>query len=98
MTESTVVIFRKFKDDGAIIALFICEPGNSDPDTCMSYMHVGQHSSATANLVDATRPATPAEYASLKHELEAMPYEYVLDVRQRTPHDAADQRRAKLKR
>ena len=32
-----------------------------------------------------TRPAKPGEYAALKAELEAKPYEYRLAVIQRTP-------------
>lgn len=101
-TEPTIVIFRIFNkaNGGDVIALFPCEPGDTvNPGMCQSFMHDGQHGPATIALIEGpTRPATPEEYADLKRELESTPYEYVLDVRKRTPHDAADQRRAKLRR
>ena len=67
MAEKTKVIFRKFKNTQDIIALFPEEPSSCvRDDQCMSYMHVGQHSGADADLAflsDITFPATPAEYA-----------------------------------
>lgn len=44
-----------------------------------SYMHVGQHSSATYPNA-ATRPASEPEYRALKRELEGAPYFYKLEV------------------
>lgn len=88
----TDVIFRKWPDSegGGVIALFPCEPGTNDPATCQSFEHVGQHGPANPGwVIDRTRPATPAEYAALKRELESPPYSYSLTVHQRTPHNAA---------
>lgn len=68
------VIFRKFKDDGGIIALFPTELGTNDWNTCLSYMHWGQHGSASVNLSSVTVPATPDEYDSLLRELGAVGY------------------------
>ena len=95
--EPVRVIFRKFrsKRDGQdIIALFPDLPGSNDPATCLSYMHTGQHGQADllGLMYQMTRPATPDEYAALKQELEAAPYEYRLTVIQRTPKDSAEHR------
>lgn len=70
-THKTVVVFRVFKDTGAVLALFPHEPGTNEPGTCSSYMRIGQHSSADyAHCIAATRPAKPEEYESLRKELE----------------------------
>lgn len=87
-TDSTTVVFRFWKDhhkggygDG-VLALF---PEVSHHGAyCDSYEHVGQHGGADYDLcIAATRPATPAEYAALKAELEGRGY--TLTVRQRRP-------------
>ena len=70
----TKVIFRKFKE-GDIIALFPELPGTNDPYTCESYMHVGQHSSASIDIVSITKPAKPDEYADLLAELKRIGYD-----------------------
>jgi hypothetical protein len=80
MTDETEtpVIFRKWKD-GAVIALFPAEPGDMNPATCSSYMHVGQHGAADPQLViQQTKPAAAAEYADLKQELESAGYQLKL--------------------
>jgi len=78
-TETAIVIFRRIPGkDGEVIALFPCLPGTNDPNTCLSYMHTGQHGGATASQHGWPR-ATPEEYAPLKKELEAIGY--VLDVK-----------------
>lgn len=80
----TKVIFRKFRNNGEIIALFPEEPGTLDIDTCSSYMHNGQHASASVRLIDITDPAKPEEYADLKRELESLsPEPYDLEVRKK---------------
>jgi len=88
--ERTIVIFRKWhtrQDGHGVIALFPGVPGGR-AGLCDSFEHMGQHGSADpAAVIRRTRPAAPAEYADLKNELEAAPYGYVLDVRQRTPHN-----------
>jgi len=73
----TLVIFRKFRDGGDIVALFPeMEEGQN---LCNSYQHVGQHGSASyAWLVGGpnriTVPAKPGEYADLLAELESIGY------------------------
>ena len=86
--EVTPVIFRVWnrkKDveniNGEVIALFPTLPAStSDRSLVESYAHVGQHGPADLGIIHDTRPATPAEYASLKRELEGPPYEYKLKV------------------
>lgn len=81
MNEQTSVIFRKYKSEsghwkgGDVIALLIQEPGTRDPNTCLSYMSVGQHGSADPWMViQETRPAEPHEYADLYDELVRIGY------------------------
>lgn len=95
-TEPTVVMFRKFRE-GDIIALFPYLPGTNDPGTCESYMHMGQHAPASANLSAETRAASPTEYAALKRELESAPCHYRLRVCSRMPNDAYSKRAAELR-
>ena len=71
---TTKVIFRKF-NDGEIIALFPTLIGTNDPYTCSSYMHTGQHGSATPDIVSVTSLATPDEYAGLLSELISIGYD-----------------------
>ena len=68
--EKTKVIFRKYPD-GDIIAIFPEEPGDSNKSTCLSYMHMGQHSACDPYLViSETFPASSEEYKDLRNELE----------------------------
>jgi len=76
--ELTKVVFRKYKE-GDIIALFPTIPGDYNPATCSSFIHVGQHGAADYNhVIDSTVPASPREYAALWKELESQPYNYRL--------------------
>jgi hypothetical protein len=95
----TRVMFRKFRDSGDIIAVFPDLPGDSNPATCASYMHTGQHGSADLLEVvyNLTYPARPEEFAALRRELESPPYEYRFEVVRRTPPDSADLRRKALR-
>lgn len=69
-TEKTVVIFRKYKNNGDILALFPELPWSGDSNVT-SYEHMGQHGAADYNhCLDITKPAKPEEYAALKKELE----------------------------
>ena len=74
MENKTDVIFRMFK--GECIAIFPGECGTNDPNTCMSYMHVGQHGACVPSLViGKSTLATFTEYRSLYHELMLIGYE-----------------------
>lgn len=99
-TEETPVIFRvwKGKDSGDVLALFPAQCGDSSPYTCGSYAHVGQHGSADPqHVMQATRKATPLEYANLKAELESAPYGYRLKIYNRLQRSFLDARRAGLR-
>lgn len=71
----TPVIFRKWKDNGDIIALFPYEMGTNDPWSCLSYERIGQHGSAcTRHITTVTTLAKPEDYKSLYKELVSMNY------------------------
>ena len=87
-TEKTIVVFRKWRKGYQvsplcdIIALFPAEEG-SGPNYCMSFEHVGQHSSADYHhCIRNSRPATPEEYEATRKELEGQ-YGYNLEIRKR---------------
>lgn len=93
----TRVLFRWWKggvgDEPSLIALFPDDPGDMNPVTCASFQHVGQHGAARLHwIISSSRPATEAEYAPLKRELESAPYFYRLKVMKRTPADSYQKR------
>ena len=68
------VVFRVYRQ-GEVIALLPELPGDAAPDSCVSYLHVGQHGSADYEFViSITSPATEKQYRSLKAEMEALGY------------------------
>lgn len=72
-TEHTEVVFRKWK--GQIIALFPYRFDDYRALTCLSYMHVGQHSNADYDfIVHHSKLATEQEYKELFQELESLGY------------------------
>ena len=76
----TPVVFRKWKDNGGIIALFPdlnFANGAANFGNIMSYEHVGQHGEAHESLLRERKrfvKATPAEYADLLKELTGIGY------------------------
>jgi len=79
----TKTIFRKFKDNGDIIALFPEIPSDYIGRNWDSYVHIRQHGTANYQLgIKNTVLATPEEYAELKRELETH-YDYEIEVYQR---------------
>ena len=89
--EIVPVMFRVWKSGyfkGDVDAIFPTLPFYGDDDwrkhVVTSYAHIAQHGSADLHyVISATRPATPAEYAPLKRELEQIGYN--LRVVQRAP-------------
>lgn len=73
--KNTPVIFRKFRSNGEVIAMFPTIPGTNNPYVCSSYTHIGQHGSAGLSLICDTDLAKPAEYESLLRELVAIGYD-----------------------
>ena len=78
--DITKVIFRKFKDDNSVIAYFPELPGTNDFSTCLSYMHTGQHGSASIDM-SGTLKASESEYENLKDELESIGYNLKVSYR-----------------
>ena len=73
--ETTLVAFRRWRDNGSIIALFPEIPSDIHGYFCEAYEHVGQHGGADYHgVVKATRPATDEEAASLAQELVRIGY------------------------
>jgi hypothetical protein len=73
--ETTLVVFRRWRDTNDIIALFPAEPSDIEGWYCLSYERVGQHSGADYyGVIQATRPATEDEAASLAQELTHIGY------------------------
>lgn len=71
-TERTRIVFRFW--DGDVIALLPDHIENNRWDV-MCYQHIGQHGTADyGHIISQSRPATPEEYADLKHELEIVGY------------------------
>lgn len=78
----TVVVFRKWRDSGDILALMPEIASDIYGRYCQSYEHVGQHGGADyTGCIAATVPATKAEYRALAKELRRIGYK--LDIRQR---------------
>lgn len=69
------VLFRKYKGDGQIIALFPEELWSRCNLSIASYMHKGQHGSADyETVIHCTTPAAPQEYEALYNELVSIGY------------------------
>lgn len=69
----TNVVFKKW-EDGQIIALFPDEPFDIHNEFITSYMHVGQHSGASRDLLYELDDASIEEYKNLKEELLSIGY------------------------
>jgi len=86
-THKTKVIFRRFKNDGSVIAIFPEMPGtNNWAFDCGSYEHIGQHGACSVHIAEIATLATPEEYKDLRAELESIGYD--LEVINRIPQNA----------
>ena len=87
----TEVIFRRFNKGKEIIALFPAEAGSYDPETCSSYMHMGQHGNASVALSSMTKPANLSEpdVLDLYNELQQCGYSLKVVNRFTTKHRSA---------
>ena len=86
----TSVIFRTYKKDGDVIALFPELPADSSRWHCLSYQSIGQHGAASCCIDPDTRPSTKKEIETLSRELRQIGYD--LDVKRRFSR-AMDSRR-----
>jgi len=66
--EILPIIFRKFSDN-QVIAFFPTEVDSFSQFECVSYMHVGQHSTASVELITKLKKCTVEEYTPLLNEL-----------------------------
>lgn len=83
MEEETKVIFRKWKNNGEIIAIFPEYPGDSTPGSCCSWEFVGEHGSCDPDhVIRKTNLANILEYGTTKYYLERR-YGYKLKVYRR---------------
>lgn len=71
----TLVVFRRWRDTGGIIALFPELPSDYEGRFCDAYEHVGQHGGADYHgVVQATRPVSVDEARDLVVELTRIGY------------------------
>lgn len=97
----TPVLFRiERRKDGEVTAVFPCEPWDRGGLIMSCYAHVGQHGGCSFGWYNSTkhRAAKPEEYAALKAELEAKPYEYNLKVYKRMTRGLRDKFEKEFKR
>ena len=76
--DRTPVIFRKWKGSEDVFALFPTIPADVNGQLVLSYEHIGQHGAASLLIISETTPASEAEYADLKDELEKIGYDLVV--------------------
>lgn len=73
--EETLVIFRRWRDTGDIIALFPELPSDHEGRFCEAYEHVGQHGGADyQGVIAATKPVESEAAADLATELARIGY------------------------
>lgn len=90
-----VIVFRKYKNGGDILALMPYEAELNYQ--CECYQHLGQHGIADySHCIEITSPAKPHEYANLKRELEQH-FNYVIEVRQKVNYDKVSESRKLLR-
>lgn len=86
LTDPDKVIFRKWpkSEGGDVIAIMPELVEGFGKYAC--YQHIGQHGVCDRSIMWRTKPATEAEYADLKRELENDPYNYRFKVIRRWPN------------
>jgi len=90
MSQADVVVFRRWRDSGDLIALFPELPADLYGDYCDAYEHVGQHGGADYHsVVKHTKPCSAEASANLAAELRTIGY-VLRPIRwaSRTHHDA----------
>jgi hypothetical protein len=70
-----LVVFRRWRDSGDVIALFPEIPADIFGDFCEAYEHIGQHGAADYGVViQATMPVEPEDATGLANELTQIGY------------------------
>ena len=74
-STSVLVVFRRWRDNDDIIALFPELPADYQGRFCDAYEHVGQHGGADYyGVILATKPVSLEDAAPLARELERIGY------------------------
>lgn len=99
MTKPIVpVLFRVWRNDREVFALFPTFPGTNERHTCTCYVHVGQHHSVGESIaIASSRPAKPDEYKDLLRELAQIYDDCTLRVMQRASRKMQLERYALLR-
>jgi len=75
MSQADIVVFRRWKDTGDVIALFPELPADLDGDHCDAYEHIGQHGGADYHgVIQQTIPCSLNDAAALAQELRTTGY------------------------
>jgi hypothetical protein len=75
MPANDLVVFRRWRDCGTLIALFPEIPTDLYGRYCEAYEHIGQHGGADYwGVIQVTVPAKPEECADLTTELTRIGY------------------------
>ena len=70
MSQADTVVFRRWRDNGDVIALFPELPADIYGDYCDAYEHVGQHGGADYHgVIQHTKPCSLNDAADLAAEL-----------------------------
>lgn len=73
--DTDVVVFRRWRDSGDVIALFPEIPADLYDDLCEAYEHIGQHGGANYwSVIQQTLPVKLHEAEDLADELEVIGY------------------------
>jgi hypothetical protein len=92
--ESDVVVFRRWRDSGDIVALFPEVPADIFGDFCEAYEYVGQHGGADYHgVIQATTPVEPVNATILAEELERIGY-CLRPIMRASPHHHDKRRRS----
>ena len=77
--EATLVLFRKDKRGGDVMAIFPYQ--NAGEGYITSYEHIGQHSACSWDYVrEDTMSASREEYEDLKNELQGIGYDNIIVI------------------
>lgn len=90
MVPSDLVVFRRWRDSGDVIALFPELPADIHGRYCDSYEHIGQHGGADFHgVIQQTKPCSSEASADLAAELRTIGYNLRPSRRiSRTHHEA----------
>ena len=99
MNQSDVVVFRRWRDCGSIIALFPALPADLYGEYCDAYEHVGQHGGADFHgVIQHSTPCSLNDAADLATELRRIGYVLrPIKRASRVHHDARRQLAADLR-